>query len=335
LYSFEKIAQFIDPERIGQPFPLSQAYYRHQSKPFPFKTGPLPGVIYIGDRGKGIYCILVINGPEAGTVWIDERENPADVDSPVIYPRKPISLRFMGKDELSLSEWYKTQKKLTFLEWYLDWLEADIIKIKAKQEKRNSIINQITKNSIEINLKDYHLIELPEIPIELPLVEKIDLMGNKLRSLKGLPVNLPNAKIFSFMENNLLNLDFFPQKVPNLRSLDLTNNPIKNLIGLPSEMPKLEYVYLQLCPLENLQGFPQKCPLLKKLVLSQTSLRTLHYLPRELPNLGKIYLENCHLDNLEGLPQNLPNLSEIRLKGGEIKALTGISDLIKEKIKWN
>ncbi len=67
-----------------------------------FHPRHVPGSLIIGDRGCGSWTRIIITGPLAGEIWYDER-----ADSGGLLP----ALSADGE-------------RLTFLPWYLNWLEA-------------------------------------------------------------------------------------------------------------------------------------------------------------------------------------------------------------------
>ena len=62
---------------------------------------------------------------------------------------------------------------------------------------------------------------------------KIDLRGQNITSLKGMPNSFPNLEVLDLGLNYLESLVDFPQKLPKLKELRLHYNALKNLVGLP------------------------------------------------------------------------------------------------------
>ena len=63
------------------------------------------GYIFLAHEGCGMYSILIVNGKESGHVWYCDLANDAGI-FPLVHP--------------------ETGKPLSFLDWYLLWLDAGI-----------------------------------------------------------------------------------------------------------------------------------------------------------------------------------------------------------------
>jgi hypothetical protein len=75
------------------------------------------GVLAISDYGCAIYGVLILNGPDAGKVWIQHADT-------AYYG--PFGGSESLHDESFLSEWTATNdlRDYSFLEWYESWLDA-------------------------------------------------------------------------------------------------------------------------------------------------------------------------------------------------------------------
>jgi hypothetical protein len=69
-------------------------------------------------RGAAIICILVVSGAERGHVWSDER-----ADDGGILPYHPGPYRTEGFSLIPLSG---ARVRMTFLQWYEDWLDTSL-----------------------------------------------------------------------------------------------------------------------------------------------------------------------------------------------------------------
>lgn len=83
-----------------------KAYYSNEQ---------MNGVLAICNYGCGISLNLVVNGPEYGNIWTDDRGNDAG-----IYPSTEL-----GNEE-----------KINFLDWYELWLDTALVEAKEKYARR-------------------------------------------------------------------------------------------------------------------------------------------------------------------------------------------------------
>ncbi|MGK5628186.1 SMI1/KNR4 family protein [Streptomyces sp. URMC 123] len=77
-----------------------RAYHAWDTRDDELREQLFTGVLYISDQGCGYYSALAVTGPEAGTVWDDVQA----VGEGAVPKTRPGA------------------ERLTFAEWYLDWL---------------------------------------------------------------------------------------------------------------------------------------------------------------------------------------------------------------------
>jgi Leucine-rich repeat (LRR) protein len=139
---------------------------------------------------------------------------------------------------------------------------------------------------------------------------KIDLRGQNITSLKGMPDSFPNLEVLDLGLNYLESLEYFPQKMPKLKELRLHYNALKNLVGLPVELPRLEVLLLEMNQLESLVGLPVSMPRLNKIFLLGNPIRALHGVPPALmPLITKsirsvLYIQHSHYNMVYNLDQD-------------------------------
>ncbi|MCF3109577.1 SMI1/KNR4 family protein [Niabella sp. CC-SYL272] len=80
-----------------------------------YSSEQMNGVLAICNYGCGISLNLVVNGPEYGNMWTDDRGNDAG-----IYP----------------STEFGNEEKINFLDWYELWLDSALVEAKEKYARR-------------------------------------------------------------------------------------------------------------------------------------------------------------------------------------------------------
>ena len=111
---YKREGEFVKP---SLPFPFTEpwniefdgsdedraAYEKHENEYFSEKWDT--GILRICNFGCGVSLNLVVNGPEKGNIWVDDRGNDGG-----IYPDP-----YFGKTD-----------RTTFLDWYNLWLDASL-----------------------------------------------------------------------------------------------------------------------------------------------------------------------------------------------------------------
>jgi SMI1/KNR4 family protein SUKH-1 len=78
------------------------------------------GTLRLAHEGCGYYCILVVSGAERGHVWGDERAGDGGI---MPLPYRPGPYQIEGSSLLPISG---ATARMTFLEWYEDWLDTSL-----------------------------------------------------------------------------------------------------------------------------------------------------------------------------------------------------------------
>ncbi|MBB6049762.1 SMI1/KNR4 family protein [Armatimonas rosea] len=100
-------------EVIGSPFPHTKARHFFTDTP-PDDWEVLTGFLELGDRGCGMYSILVVSGEEYGHVWQTDE-----------YGVGPYEEGYRLTSLIGKLLWPPIRPhRYTFKDWYLDWLQA-------------------------------------------------------------------------------------------------------------------------------------------------------------------------------------------------------------------
>jgi len=110
-----------DAEALRRPFPLTNSLFQfNREEPSQEEHEVLrrasDGTLALAHFGCGIYAILVVTGPQAGTVWVDDRTNGVGVGHFADY--FPGSL--FGR-QCNMSGPH------SFSAWYQEWLDAFLL----------------------------------------------------------------------------------------------------------------------------------------------------------------------------------------------------------------
>jgi hypothetical protein len=319
LFTIEEIEQKLDQKKVRERFYLTKPWSDRPTERRISRKEVLPGTIPLSAFGEGIETFLVINGRMAGTVWSDDRGYRSD--NAVIYPLTGGSTRF------------KNLPMLSFLEWYLDWIESCLERVQNYSVKKEQTLSQISADTKELTLKGLHLTHLPELPKSMPNLITVDLSGNNFESLKGFPQNTPNLQEMVLNNCGLTDLQTFPQNLPNLVYLSLGDLKIKNLLGLPLSLPKLQRFWAAGTSLETLNGFPIDIAELRGIKLSFSKIKNLYFLPNSIPNLEVLELRACNMESLDGFPSEMPKLQILDLRKATINRPETIPEWVKPFIK--
>ena len=93
------------------------------------------------------------------------------------------------------------------------------IKLKIRHAKRG--------NAVTIDLSGMGMLQIPEDIMQLTCLERINLSGNKLTSLRGIE-QLQNLREINAQNNNISTLHPEIQDLYGLETLILVGNPIVN-----------------------------------------------------------------------------------------------------------
>jgi len=84
-----------------------------------FNSNIISGTLNICNFGCAVSLLLIVNGPEYGTIWTDDRASDMG-----IYPSKQLGNSY----------------KITFLDWYELWLNNSISKIKSLPNNNDNMV---------------------------------------------------------------------------------------------------------------------------------------------------------------------------------------------------
>ena len=213
---------------------------------------------------------------------------------------------------------------------YLYWLT-----IRSSEREIGDYIKFIIKHGLSINLLDIQaqLITIPDLfsltelrllnltknNIEqvnwfgnLPKLEQLILIGNKIKTLKGFEKfgGYPNLKEINLSNNRISEICEFKHlsHIPNLSRVNLSVNKIKNL-NISYNIPNMTHLNLSDNKIDNIIAL-KNLSRLKSLNLSYNKLIKLENL-ENLPELQYINIEKNRVSFLSGLEQ-LPSLLKIR-----------------------
>ncbi len=117
-----------------------------------------------------------------------------------------------------------------------------------------------------------------------------------IENFKGLnfPKRLPNLEFLQIRENSLKSLKGLPSEMPNLKSIAIEGlQNLQKLEGFPNKLPRLSKIHLQNLPkLRSLKGLPPEIPLLNSLKIQDVGLITLKDLPEHHSPYFDLIIEN-------------------------------------------
>lgn len=103
----------------------------------------------------------------------------------------------------------------------------DILNLHCNQlENLYGLPHYIYLKEINLSSNNFNTCNLPELSY-LPILESLDLSGNKIESLRLLPF-LPNIKYFSIAFNFIYTLNNIQDSMPNVINVDIRGNLITN-----------------------------------------------------------------------------------------------------------
>lgn len=173
---------------------------------------------------------------------------------------------------------------------------------------------------VAVNIADYPTLVLkdlsrfPKFSINIKKIYIMDIPT--LRSLKGLPSELPSLERFKIRGTQIDSLQYFPESLPRLKKLEITKTNIRTLKYLPSELPALEYFDLSNNKLISFKGLPRKLPSLKELKINDNQLTSWLDYP-DISIFGKMYPK---IQKYGNPIRTLSGIEEYRLRffvGGE------------------
>lgn len=144
LYPLREALVNEDPSFLARPFPHHLWWNdRHPPNWFALPTahlldqpsGPVEaayfadehvrGTLRLAHEGCGYYQILIVSDDERGHVWSDNRASDGGI-APVPFPEGDLQV-----DGVYLIPTNDSGKRLTFLEWYENWLDASLRSVGA------------------------------------------------------------------------------------------------------------------------------------------------------------------------------------------------------------
>jgi Leucine-rich repeat (LRR) protein len=140
---------------------------------------------------------------------------------------------------------------------------------KGEQFKIKRVNGLLTLNLSNKSLKN--LGGIANIP-GIETVQFLYLNSNQLKSLQGMPVELPALEMLYLYGNQLKSLQGMPEELLALRVLYLGGNELESLQGMPAELPALRQLYLDHNQLVSLQGMSKYLPALRELYLNSNQL---------------------------------------------------------------
>ncbi len=164
---------------------------------------------------------------------------------------------------------------------------------------------------------------LEDMPRNFTNLESLKI--KKIKSLRGMPKDLPHLKSLSIIDLNLKFLDDFPKNLSNLEGLGISCPNLKNFLGISQNLPNLKRLLISGKSLESLKGIPQDFPKLEKIRISNTNIRNLEFFPANIPYLKEIILVRNKLVSLKGLPSHIPVLNKLDLSYNHLASLEDIS----------
>lgn len=119
---------------LSKPFPhtehwnLDSGEITDENEEEYFNNKWVNGLLRISNFGCGVSINLVVNGQEFGNVWVDDRCNQYG-----IYP----------------DPYFKSEGRLTFLNWYEAWLDEELNKRKDSHNSSNVMVAESVDKSID------------------------------------------------------------------------------------------------------------------------------------------------------------------------------------------
>lgn len=141
LYSLADAVESDDPGFLARPFPhrhwwngcdppnwfdLPDAHLATptaESEAAYFASEHVQGSLRLAHEGCGYHRILVVSGPERGTVWSDERASDGGI-TPMPYANGPFHVEghYLIPDDGELP-------RTSFLQWYEEWLDTSLAQV--------------------------------------------------------------------------------------------------------------------------------------------------------------------------------------------------------------
>ena len=180
--------------------------------------------------------------------------------------------------------------------------------------------NNFIKFCFHYNLK---LKELPIFPKELPKMKYVDLHGNILKTLQGLP-QMPNLKILDLSDNQLTNLKGLPN-VAKLEILNLSHNQLTSINDLP-ELPNLRILDISCNSLDNLSSKIEQYTKLRELYLNNNQL---FFLPEVIGNLLNLEELSIHTNKFHKIWLKIPKYNDGTLY------IDDFAEICKKIQKWD
>ena len=198
----------------------------------------------------------------------------------------------LAEDNLHISYYFQFEKLLKLLKKYR---EKEVLSLKRNIQER--FLEPIEKGvySGDFNLNDEML---PTIPDNIPIIEFLDLGGNRL----------------SRLPNSFKNLKY-------LKELNLEGNEFKNIPELIGAFRSLEVLKLNYNQIEKIPDSISKLKNLKILELEKNKLQTLPDCFNELKNIEDLNLDDNKFNILPEIIKDLPSLKYLSFCGNKIKEL--------------
>lgn len=150
----------------------------------------------------------------------------------------------------------------------------------AGHEERETMIREALARTdlssiTELSFRNKGLTHIPTGVFEhFPNLKKLDLFGNFLRSLKGLPREMKKLEHLNLSKNQLETLEGFPETLKNLKELYLYDNRLTDLKHLPAALQSLEMCDLsknRLKPRNSIADFPFTMRCFKRIYISDNA----------------------------------------------------------------
>ncbi|ODV79369.1 L domain-like protein [Suhomyces tanzawaensis NRRL Y-17324] len=201
--------------------------------------------------------------------------------------------------------------------------QLDDITFTQTQKKLVSVVTEILSSGdtfddiswnevSEINLSEHQLDSIKDLNKFLPKLKKVDLSGNEIKYLDGLPKSIHSLNISS---NNIENITSFYQ-YRDLQRLDVSSNRMLNLtnFGKNIHLTHLNVANNKLTSLDGVSNLVN----LAKLNVSQNSLKGhIDFTKVGLHNLQELNMSENRIESLDGL-ENLLSLRILNLNENEL-----------------